>query len=405
MRAAYPVLLLCALAAGAQTSTVVRPGAFGAKNWKACVPTGADLPASGNTTCDVRPVGDTHTLWQWTGSTWVAISGTGTVGLTGLTGATGPAGPQGPQGVPGPEGPAGPAGSPGVNGANGATWYAGSAAPGSGLGVDGDFYLRSGTADVYRKSDGAWNATANLAGPPGPTGPQGIKGDTGDAGPSGPQGVAGPTGATGPAGPQGPAGPTGPTGATGATGATGPQGPAATGAVAGPSSSTDKAFTLWNGTTGTVLQDSSATMDPSTGTAYFPGGVWFGTPGGAFPRLTLCNGNELCTNARRVYQYESIYSSNADGSGDSLYVRQFRIGINSGGNHDLPLNGSGSTGHLVVGDAGGWGAVQTIGTASARAACDATTEGTIWYSTTAHMHCFCEGSPLAWITRAGGACP
>src|SRR5262252_4287635 len=75
-------------------------------------------------------------------------------------------------------------------------------------------------------------------GPPGPPGPQGPQGPTGATGATGATGLTGSTGATGPQGPQGVTGPPG--GATGSTGATGAGVPA-------------------GGTTGQVLEKTSAT--------------------------------------------------------------------------------------------------------------------------------------------------
>ena len=44
---------------------------------------------------------------------------------------------------------AGPPGSPGTNGANGNTVLNGSGAPGSGIGVNGDFYLDTVAEKIY----------------------------------------------------------------------------------------------------------------------------------------------------------------------------------------------------------------------------------------------------------------
>jgi hypothetical protein len=71
------------------------------------------------------------------------------------------------QGVAGPTGPAGAAG---------ATWYQGATIPSSGLGVNGDFYFRTVTCDIYNKSSGTWSIIANTIGA---TGPQGIQGASG----------------------------------------------------------------------------------------------------------------------------------------------------------------------------------------------------------------------------------
>src|ERR1039458_7884055 len=79
----------------------------------------------------------------------------------------------------------GPAGN---NGTNGATWYSGAGAPGSGLGALGDYYFRTATGHVYRKTAGdAWTDIADLTGPVGAsvwlqnTGPPGSEiGSVGD---------------------------------------------------------------------------------------------------------------------------------------------------------------------------------------------------------------------------------
>ena len=88
-------------------------------------------------------------------------------GPTGATGATGAAGSNGSNGTNG------------TNGTNGATWYSGTSAPSAGTGVDGDFYFRTSTGDVYTKSSGSWGSpVVNL------TGPTGATGSTGSAGPN-----------------------------------------------------------------------------------------------------------------------------------------------------------------------------------------------------------------------------
>lgn len=100
-------------------------------------------------------------------------------GPTGPQGDTGPQGLTGPQGDTGPQGATGPQGETGPAGADGATWYDGSGAPAGTLGADGDYYLDTGTGDVYEKAAGAWSVIANIVGP------QGVKGDTGPAGADG----------------------------------------------------------------------------------------------------------------------------------------------------------------------------------------------------------------------------
>lgn len=51
-------------------------------------------------------------------------------------------------GEAGPQGPIGPAGT---------IWLAGTGAPSSGIGVDGDFFYRTDTNQIYRKASGTWS--------------------------------------------------------------------------------------------------------------------------------------------------------------------------------------------------------------------------------------------------------
>jgi hypothetical protein len=129
------------------------------------------------------------------------------------------AGPPGNNGAVGPQGPAGN------------LILSGNFPPNSGIGNNGDYFIRTDTNTlVGPKTGGTWPTTGiNLVGPAGANGAAGATGATGPAGPAGPTGPAGATGPAGPAGATGPAGPTGPAGATGATGAAGAagaQGPA-----------------------------------------------------------------------------------------------------------------------------------------------------------------------------------
>lgn len=64
----------------------------------------------------------------------------------------------------GPPGLPGLPGGPGLNGAPGAVWYTGSGAPSVGLGITGDFYLRSDTSGIYAKLAGAWVFQFTLSG-------------------------------------------------------------------------------------------------------------------------------------------------------------------------------------------------------------------------------------------------
>ncbi len=173
-------------------------------------------------------------------------------------GIAGPSGPTGPAGS-GPTGPTGPTGAAStVSGPTGPTGLAGP----------------TGAASTVAGPTGPTGAASTVAGPTGPTGAASTV-----AGPTGPTGaestVAGPTGPTGAestvAGPTGPTGPTGAestvAGPTGPTGALGPTGPAGSGSgdVVGPGSSTDNAVVRWDGTSGTLIQNSDVTLS-DTGT-------------------------------------------------------------------------------------------------------------------------------------------
>lgn len=52
----------------------------------------------------------------------------------------------------------------GDDGINGATWFSGSGVPSDGSGVNGDFYFRTSTSDVYKKASGTWSIVANIKG-------------------------------------------------------------------------------------------------------------------------------------------------------------------------------------------------------------------------------------------------
>lgn len=62
------------------------------------------------------------------------------------------------------------AGTNGTNGTNGSTWRQGAGVPSNGTGVDGDFYLRTSTDDVYWRQGGTYNIVANILGATGPAG-------------------------------------------------------------------------------------------------------------------------------------------------------------------------------------------------------------------------------------------
>lgn len=68
--------------------------------------------------------------------------------------------------------------SGGVGGA-GSIWYSAAGVPGSGVGVDGDFYLNSANGDVYKKVAGVWILQLNLVGPAGTGSVSSVNGKTG----------------------------------------------------------------------------------------------------------------------------------------------------------------------------------------------------------------------------------
>lgn len=113
-------------------------------------------------------------------------------------------------------GPKGDTGATGAAGVDGNKWFSGTGVPASSIGANGDYYMDFNNGDIYKKVVGSWTFSLNVMGPAGPTGPQG------DTGPTGPQGAPG---AQGPKGDQGDVGPQGLKGDKGDTGATGDQGP------------------------------------------------------------------------------------------------------------------------------------------------------------------------------------
>lgn len=102
--------------------------------------------------CRVGVAQSANTIWL---TMWPGANGQpgqrGTTGPTGPTGATGATGAQGEQGA---EGPAGD---------DGATWLSDSVDPGDETGSDGDFYLNTASAKVFKKAGGAWSQIATLA--------------------------------------------------------------------------------------------------------------------------------------------------------------------------------------------------------------------------------------------------
>ena len=71
---------------------------------------------------------------------------------------------QGAMGATGATGSTGPVGAAGADGINGSTWFYGPGVPSGGLGVNGDYYLRTGDGDVYNKNSGSWSVIANIKG-------------------------------------------------------------------------------------------------------------------------------------------------------------------------------------------------------------------------------------------------
>lgn len=81
----------------------------------------------------------------------------------------------------------GPAGPPGSAGTPGSVWYNGVGAPAGGLGINGDYYVRTDDWNVYQKAGGVWGVVFNIRGEPGATGTglpgsPGRDGDDGDGG-------------------------------------------------------------------------------------------------------------------------------------------------------------------------------------------------------------------------------
>jgi hypothetical protein len=125
--------------------------------------------------------------YLWSGTAWVDLGV-----LQGPTGTTGPTGD------PGATGATGAAGADGADGADGRTILNGTAAPTSGAGVDGDFWLDTITTTIYGpKAAGAWPGTGvSLVGPAGAAGADGADGAAGAAGAAGADGADGADGRT-----------------------------------------------------------------------------------------------------------------------------------------------------------------------------------------------------------------
>lgn len=112
----------------------------------------------------------------------------GPQGEQGIQGIQGVQGEQGETGDTGATGATGAAGSNGSNGADGKTVLSGSAVPTT-EGVNGDFYIRTTTNEIYGpKTAGAWGSPTSLIGPEGDVGATGATGPEGPEGPEGPPG-------------------------------------------------------------------------------------------------------------------------------------------------------------------------------------------------------------------------
>ncbi len=87
----------------------------------------------------------------------------------------GPSGTEGPQGPEGPEGPVGPAGD------DGSMMYSGQGAPDADIGKTGDYYLNTGTGEMYGPKDeyGWGNPIIVLMGEDGTNGQDGADGEDG----------------------------------------------------------------------------------------------------------------------------------------------------------------------------------------------------------------------------------
>ncbi len=203
-----------------------------------------------------------------------------------IEGDRGLQGPQGRQGNNGPQGLTGAIGATGAQGpagADGNTVLNGSGAPGSNLGLPGDFYIDTTTNGIYGpKADSGWGSPTSLVGPQGlsgatgptgPTGPTGAIGLTGAIGATGAQGANGDPGATGAQGANGDPGPQGPPGTTGAIG---PQGPAGPTGPAGPSGGGVTVVDANNVTLGKVLESSEFEVTVLTSTGFQVSIPWTG---------------------------------------------------------------------------------------------------------------------------------
>lgn len=96
----------------------------------------------------------------------------------------------------GAKGEKGDAGEKGKAGIDGASWFTGAGAPAEALGSDGDLYLDTETGDVFKRK-GLWAKLTNIRGLKGDPGKDGVDGKNGEKGASGTNGTNGANGANG----------------------------------------------------------------------------------------------------------------------------------------------------------------------------------------------------------------
>lgn len=80
------------------------------------------------------------------------------------------------------------------------TWYSGNGAPSNQLGYNGDFYLDTFNALIWKKENNIWVEQFSVMGPQGEQGQPGIPGPQGQPGNPGPKGAPGEKGDPGPRG-------------------------------------------------------------------------------------------------------------------------------------------------------------------------------------------------------------
>ena len=138
-----------------------------------------DIAISGNTKMYFNGTTDYAELGIITNYTYVSVrSGSQASFLMagGVKGDTGAEGPQGPQGIQG---------LAGTDGLDGKTVLNGTVAPTT-EGVDGDFYLKTDTMELYGpRTGGSWGSATSLVGPTGATGATGPAGADGQGVPTG----------------------------------------------------------------------------------------------------------------------------------------------------------------------------------------------------------------------------